>query len=429
MTKASPENVALLKFLAGDGMFETARQQVEQLKKVGAKYIIAIAHLGIDEGSAPNSSVDLIENVEGIDVVIDGHSHSVLDGEKKNDTILTSAGTKLSHAGVVIIDDKNIESGLISAKDYHSVDQVVDIKIRMVAEEIDSKLSEVFAKTESYLDGNRAPGVRTQETNLGDYAADAILWSAQQAVSDKVDAAITNGGGIRASIKKGHVTMKDMKTVFPYGNTIATVKVTGAQLLEILEASTFSTPASLGAFPQVAGIEFTLNTSIPYINGEQYPDSTYFAPAKPGARITDVKIAGEALDLNKTYTVATNDFLAAGGDTYYLFKSLECYNTYVALEDALINYTKKVYDGVISEEKYGKPVGRITITNEPGTKEDPKESDVTYTVVKGDTLWGIAVKYFGDGTRYVELFELNKRIIKDPDVIYITQVLRIPVKK
>ncbi|HHY64982.1 MAG TPA: LysM peptidoglycan-binding domain-containing protein [Clostridiaceae bacterium] len=428
-TKANPKNVATLNFLAGEELYAKAQEVVDKLKAAGVEYIVCVAHLGIDDSSVPNRSNDVIENVDGIDILIDGHSHSVVEGKKIGDTILAQTGTKLANAGVIIMDKDSIEAKLIPASEYTEIDQEVSDAVNKVAEEIDQQLSAVFARTEVLLDGERAPGVRTQETNLGDFAADAILWAAEQATGAKIDGAITNGGGIRATIKAGDVTMKDMKTVFPFGNTIATVKVTGKQLLEVLEASCSAAPEALGAFPQVAGIEFTIDTTVPYVNGEQYPDSTYFAPASPGSRIKNVKVGGEPLDLNKVYTIATNDFLAAGGDTYYVFKNLESYNTYVALEDALVNYTAEVLGGTITAEKYGKPAGRINIIL--AAAEEEKEPEVTYilyTVVKGDCLWKIAEKYLGSGFRYVEIYELNKDIIKNPNLIYINQVLKIPAK-
>ena len=157
--------------------------------------------------------------------------------------------------------------------------------------------------------------------------------------------------------------MLTMKTVFPFGNEVAVLTVTGAELLEALEAATCSTPEAIGAFPQVAGIEFTIDTSVPYENGEQYPDSTYFAPAKPGSRVTIATVGGQPFDAEALYTIATNDFTAAGGDTYYAFKyafQTTGYKTGVALEDALVNYTSTVLDGTIGEQ-YADPQGRITV--------------------------------------------------------------------
>lgn len=361
LTKANPENVSSLNFEAGKDLYKEAQKQVDELKAAGADYIICVSHLGIDSSSKPNRSTDVMMNVQGIDVIIDGHSHSVLDGIEGAKTIVESAGTKFAYAGVITLDGKSIVADLVSAANYKKVDPSINASVNAISAKIDAQLSTVFATTEVLLDGNKAPGVRTQETNLGDFAADAILWAANQAVGGGVDAAITNGGGIRASIAAGDITMKTMKTVFPFGNTVSTIKVTGAQLLELLEAATFSTPASLGAFPQVSGITFTVDTTVAYVNGTLYPASTYYAPANPGARIKDVTVAGKPLELDKVYTLATNDFTAAGGDTYYLFKGAEKYNTYIALEDALINYTDKVLGGVITAEKYGKAAGRITV--------------------------------------------------------------------
>ena len=365
-TKSHPDKVKGTAFHAGEELYADAQAQVDALKKDGCKYIIAVTHLGIDEGSAPNRSIDVAQNVTGIDLMIDGHSHSVLDGSdpanKYGSTLIVSTGEKIANVGVIILDKDNYKAGLIPAANYSKTEASVAAEIKTVNDSVDAQLSKSFAKTEILLDGNRDPGVRTKETNLGDFAADAILWGANFALGEgKVDAAITNGGGIRASIAKGDVTMKDMATVFPYSNTIATVSVTGAQLLEILESAVYSTPQASGSFPQVSGISFTIKTAVPYVNGAKYSDSTYFAPANPGSRVVDVMVAGKPLDLAKTYTIATNDFTASGGDTYYVFKSCKVYNTGVALEDALVTYTSNVLKGVITEAKYGKSAGRIVL--------------------------------------------------------------------
>ena len=161
--------------------------------------------------------------------------------------------------------------------------------------------------------------VRTGETNLGNLITDALVWGAAEA-GTKVDAAVTNGGGIRASISKGNITKKDINTVLPFGNTLSIVKVTGAELLEALEASTYCTPETIGGFPHVSGIVFTVDTGKVYDQGEQYPGSTYYGP-KSIQRVSIQSVGGKAFDPNATYTIATNDFMAAGGDTYYAFKT------------------------------------------------------------------------------------------------------------
>ena len=179
-----------------------------------------------------------------------------------------------------------------------------------------------------------------------------------------MDAALTNGGGIREALAKGDISKKSLLAVFPFGNTVATIDVTGAQLLEALEAATCTTPEAIGAFPQVSGIEFTLNTGVPYVNGTQYANSTYYAPANPGSRVTISTVNGEAFDPAATYTIATNDFTAKGGDTYGVFKTAGGWKDVgVSLEDALINYTTEELDGTITAEQYGEPAGRITIVD------------------------------------------------------------------
>ena len=382
MTKAHPDKVKGITFAKEEELYAVAQAQVDELRAAGCDVVICLGHLGDSDESQPNRSVDLLEKVTGIDLLVDGHSHSTIDGgEMTGDTLRVSTGEYSEAIGYVVIarEGEGEEAKLAMTAGLYTMecddgaflatgvclepDEAVDAIVSKVNDEVEATLSATFAKTEVLLNGERAPGVRTEETNLGDFAADAILWSAQQAVGDQVVAALTNGGGIRASIEIGDVTMKTMKTVFPFGNEVATLNVTGAELLEALEAATWSTPDAIGAFPQVAGIEYTIDTTVPYENGDMYPNSTYYAPAKPGSRVTIATVGGEPWDAEKMYTIATNDFTAAGGDTYYVFAyafQQTGIKTGVALEDALVNYTQQVLGGVIGEA-YAQPQGRITI--------------------------------------------------------------------
>lgn len=212
-------------------------------------------------------------------------------------------------------------------------------------------------------------GVRTTETNLGDFAADAILWQARQTLGEEnVDAALTNGGGIREALAKGDISKKSLLAVFPFGNTRRHHRRDRAQLLEALEAATCTTPEAIGAFPQVSGIEFTLNTGVPYVNGTQYANSTYYAPANPGSRVTISTVNGEAFDPAATYTIATNDFTAKGGDTYGVFKTAGGWkDAGVSLEDALINYTTEELDGTITAEQQASPPAASPLWTSPPT--------------------------------------------------------------
>ena len=405
-TKAHPAKVKGIEFLQGEDMFAAAQEQVDFLLAEGCNFIIALGHLGIDDESKGNRSIDLIEAVTGIDLFVDGHSHTVLpNGRQEGDTLLVSAGTALANIGVVVFDpaDESLAARLLGIVDgekaYTGIDEelaaVINARNKLVT---DTLKGEVIGATEVLLYGKNTvdpPGVRVAETNLGDFATDALLWLARREYGeDFVDAALTNGGGIRDSIPNDseaefpyEITMLDMVTVFPFGNQVEVVEITGAQLLEALEAATFSNPGAVGAFPQVSGIEFKIYNFIPYAQGAQYPSSTYFAPANPGSRIRDVKVGGEPLDLEQVYRVATNDFTAAGGDTYLVFKDkLASYSTGVAMEQALIDFLAEELEGVVGEE-YAKPQGRITIFgNGAFTDIDPGAwymDALTYAVVNG----------------------------------------------
>lgn len=370
-TKAHPGKIKGVTFLSGDDMNKAAQAQVDELTAAGCDYIICLGHLGIDDSSKGYRSVDLLEAVTGIDVFIDGHSHSSLDdvkalvGEdcKVGDTLLTSTGTKLATVGAVVISEDGISIESVDLEKYEGSDDVVEEAAQLVIDEVDAAYGEVFAKSEVELCGEKAPGNRTEETNNGDLIADAILWQAKKdgslPVADENVIAITNGGGIRAAIAAGDITKKDVNTVLPFGNTVAYVTVKGSVLLEALEASTYCTPEAVGAFPQVAGIEFTVDTNKAYDQGEQYPGSTYYAPASIN-RVTIESINGKAFDPEATYVVVTNDFLAAGGDTYYAFSVSTSVDTGIPMDEAVMSYITEELKGVVTAEKYGEPQGRIT---------------------------------------------------------------------
>lgn len=203
---------------------------------------------------------------------------------------------------------------------------------------------------------------------MGDLIADAMLWYAKEqgdlGVAEDHVVALTNGGGIRAAIAAGDITKKDVNTVLPFGNTVAYINVKGSVLLEALEASTYCTPEEVGAFPQVAGIEFTVDTTKAFDQGEQYPGSTYYAPASIN-RVTIDSINGQPFDPEADYVVVSNDFLAAGGDTYYAFSVANNIDTGATLDEVVMEYITEVLDGTVTAEQYGEPQGRITVLTEP----------------------------------------------------------------
>lgn len=444
LTKASPLSVKDVDFADGEEMFAIAKEQVKALEAKGCDLIICLGHLGVDDESIGRRSTDLINAVEGIDLFIDGHSHTEFEnGNKVNDTLVVSTGNYLENVGLVAYDKetKEMEAGLISVEEFAAKVGTYDETVaKLVADdvaEVSAAYSAIIGKTLYDLNGNKAPGVRTEETNLGDFAPDAYLYAARKYVEERgmnlnVVGAISNGGGIRASIPAGEISMDTLCTVFPFGNTVALVTVTGEQLLEALEASTFSTPTAIGGFSQVSGIVYEINTGVEFVNGEQYPDSTYFAPANPGSRVTIKTVGGQAFDPKAEYTIAVNNFMAAGGDTYYVFNEASFnYDTEVVDSEALIDYVINGLGGVIGEE-YKAPQGRITIVNEPATapvkpaeptKPVVEEGSLLYVVVKGDSLWSIAKANLGDGNRWGEIYNDNKATIANPGMIYVGQEL------
>ena len=403
-TKANPALIQGLTFLAGDEMYAAVQTQVDAARTDGADIVIVLTHLGVDSSSEPNTSYDLYKKVNGIDFIIDGHSHTVMTKGPEGEPI-QSTGTALNNIGVITIDNatKKIESNElipiwhteevdgkeVTVYDYTKSDATVANDAKAIIDPIDADYDQKFAESAVDLNGAKAPGNRTEETNLGDLITDAMMWAIKTkapGVDMNNAVAITNGGGIRAAIAKGDITKKDVNTVLPFGNTLAVVYVKGSELLEALEVSTYCTPKSLGGFPQFAGMEVELNTACEYdANDTTYPGSTYFGP-KSINRITIKTVNGKAFDKDATYAVITNNFLAAGGDTYYAFAAAQTqFDTGLPLDEILMEYITVELNGVVTD-KYAAPQGRLTIVNNPpvpGQPGSPATGDTGVVIYMG----------------------------------------------
>ena len=403
-TKANPALIQGLTFLAGDEMYAAVQTQVDAARTDGADIVIVLTHLGVDSSSEPNTSYDLYKKVSGIDFIIDGHSHTVMTKGPEGEPI-QSTGTALNNIGVITIDNatKKIESNElipiwhteevdgtnVTVYDYTKSDETVANAAKAIIDPIDADYDQKFAESAVDLNGAKAPGNRTEETNLGDLITDAMMWAIKTkapGVDMNNAVAITNGGGIRAAIAKGDITKKDVNTVLPFGNTLAVVYVKGSELLEALEVSTYCTPKSLGGFPQFAGMEVELNTACEYdANDTTYPGSTYFGP-KSINRITIKTVNGKAFDKDATYAVITNNFLAAGGDTYYAFAAAQTqFDTGLPLDEILMEYITVELNGVVTD-KYAAPQGRLTIVNNPpvpGQPGSPATGDTGVVIYMG----------------------------------------------
>lgn len=355
-TKSNPKNTEGLDFT---NYIEAARVQVAKLKAEGADVVVDLVHLGLDKASEERSDL-LAQKVAGIDLIIDGHSHTLLEnGKLENGVLIAQTGDHTKNIGEVTL---VVEDGKVSGKSakLHHYDELkgleADKEVLDKIEEVEKAnkpyLDRVIGKTAVDLDGLR-DHVRTGETNLGNLVTDAML------DLTKADVALTNGGGIRASIAKGDIKMGDVLQAFPFANYPVVIEITGQTLKDALEYGVDSAPEAVGKFPHVAGMTFK-----------------YDQNKAAGSRVFDVLVGKDPLDLKKTYKLVTNDFLAIGGDGYEMFKDAKKLAEYPLLSEVLANYIEK--------EKLVDPKveGRVVVADMPKTEED----NPAFTDVKGH--WG-----------------------------------------
>ncbi len=429
-----------------------AVQKAVDAASAEADYVICVGHLGIDEESAPWRVTDVISNCTGIDAFIDGHSHSEYSAEYalKDGEAATAqqTGTKLANVGKLTIKaDGTIESELISLETVEA-DAAATEFIAGVTAKFDDLQNTVVAKTSVDLttkneDGSRA--VRSKETNLGDLCADAYL-NVMGA-----DVAFVNGGGVRADIPAGDITFGQIVSVHPFGNVACLAEVSGQQILDALELGSSALPGELGGFLQVAGLTYSVNTAVP--SSVVLNDQSEFVEVSGERRVFDVCVGGEPIDPAKTYKLASHNYmLKSCGDGYTMFgtdKINLLADETVIDNQVLINYIVDFLGGEVGEQ-YAAAQGRITIVNDPvivpvlppeatepevtepvATEPEvtePAASGETYTVVSGDCLWKIAKKTLGDSSLWKDVYEVNKDIIKNVNLIFPGQVLAIPAK-
>ena len=367
-SKVNPPMIKGISFASFDDLYASAQIAVNSLKEQGADLIIGLTHLGVDDESAENGyrSLDLYDKVPDIDFLIDAHSHTVMTGGENGEPI-QSTGTGLKYIGVVVIDNETktvADNFLMETAGLEKYEKPA-AAVKAVIDAVDAEYGEVFAESQVVLNGVRDPN-RSEETNMGEFITESMVWSVSSTGGlDQYEGipvlGINNGGGIRASIEKGPVTKRDVQNVLPFGNTIAVVLVNGKELLEVLEASTAFTPESMGAFPQTCGMEWTVDTTVPYDQGELYilngKEGSYYAPASI-KRVSIKSVGGEPFDPDSLYVVVTNNFCAAGGDTYNAFNRAYSqgfgFDTGIQMDEALISYVEEALGGVIGE-KYAEP--------------------------------------------------------------------------
>lgn len=327
-----------------------------------------MAHLGIAAETSPWMSTEVITHTTGIDVVLDGHSHSVLDGERvKNkdgkEVLLSSTGTKLQNIGVLRISKEGSLSTSLLKWSTETADFISDIQAQF-----NETLAQVVAKSDVDLvihePGTEPPVriIRVAETNLGDLCADAY-----KAMSD-ADIAFVNGGGIRTNIKIGDVTYNDILKVHPFGNALCMVEATGQEILDALEMGARVVPEENGGFLQVAGLTYEIHTYVP--SSVKLSDEGMFIAVEGEYRVKNVLVGGEPLDLAKTYTLASHNYmLKNGGDGFTMFQDNPLLLEDVMLDNqVLINYITQSLGGVVGEG-YTDPHGQGRIVAVPEKAE------------------------------------------------------------
>ena len=361
-------------FAAGEDLYKTVQSVVDEVREKGADFVVVISHLGVEEGSEPNRATDLIANTTGIDALIDGHSHTTAPFELIADksgkkVVYTQTGTKLNAIGkLTITKDGSIKAELVSEAEK---DPEVTAFIDNLKSEYESLVNTVVAHTAvelSITDENGVRAVRNRETAIGDLCADAY-----RAVAD-TDIAFVNGGGIRATIKKGDITTANMISVHPYGNYLCSCYATGAEILDALEHSVANTQAvaaqdgkavgESGGFLQVSGLKFTIDTSIP--SSVKKDDKGLFVAVEGERKVKDVYVEKngewEPIDPEATYTVACHNYMLQDmGDGYTMFADNQYILDNVMLDNqVIITYICDFLGGNVGEE-YSAPQGRITI--------------------------------------------------------------------
>lgn len=371
----------------GQALYDDVQFAVDAIRRAGATKVIAVGHLGDDPSSSPWTSEEVIAHVSGLDAFIDGHSHSEVSGQQilgadGEPVLLTQTGEYLNNVGIMVIDYETgeIQSDLIVCEDilktvknkdgtessvvsghrltselYSGPEWVNDYTISFAKNQwinkVNQKLKQKIGESQVILDNYAEDGtrlVRKQETNTGDFAADALYYLFDQ-MDMNVDAAIVNGGGIRNQAVTGTMTYKTCKDIHTFGNIACLQTVTGQQLLDALEwgARFAGSDQECGGFLQVSGIRYQIDTD--------WPDSTqkdgngmWIGGPTGGYRVHDVAIydretdSWRALELQETYRLAGYNYtLRNSGDGYNMFSSAVNVVDYV-MEDYMVlaNYAQ-----------------------------------------------------------------------------------------
>lgn len=382
------------KFIGGDSGVNLANQvqtTVDEIRNQNVNYVVLLTHLGIVDESDHNyefSSCYLANHTKGIDAIIDGHSHTVMErlnvkNTEGKDVPISQTGTGFNNVGKLTIKNGNFDFKLIDK--YDKKDPYVSGEMAIVKDVLDILLDIKISHTDfdlTTLDEDGIRLVRTRETNLGDLVADAFLEAANKATTTQI--AFVNAGGIRGDknkkppIQKGDITYKHALNVSPYSNLVCIVKLKGQDILDMFEYFVMNVQTEYkkdgqplgesGSFPQVSNLKCTINASIPspaiVVPGTEIFD--HVDSGKP-RRITEMKVFENnqwvPIDSEKEYNVASTDYIIKNGGcgmVNFLKHKTIVKEDIIADNEALINFFSKRPGGI--DEAYRTPQGRITVT-------------------------------------------------------------------
>lgn len=303
-----------------------AAQELMPKLRASHDVVIGLTHIGLDKSSVVTTE-QLVKEVPGFDIIIDGHSHTTLPkGMKVGNTLICQTGRyghALGKVELVVKDHKlrKVQASLLNRQGVEKLAKTPDEGVAQALQEINMQVKmdteTVVAESPRELTAAREI-VRTQESEMGNLAADAL----RQATG--ADVAVVNGGNLRAGLPAGKITKGAVLDVFPFNNRVLTLAVDGKTLKSMLELSVQYLPAAFGGFLNVSGMTFTVDTK---------------APA--GQRVSEVKVQGQPLAESKNYMVAVNDFTAFGGDGYEMLKGAQMKGDFGPLEDIFVEYLQK----------------------------------------------------------------------------------------
>ena len=345
-------NGVLLYDLKQDDFYQLVQQAVDKARGEGADYVVLLSHIGETPQSMGFSSHRLVNKTRGIDVVLDGHSHEIIEGASvKNldgkEILVTQTGTQFANVGKLLITpDGRITTHLIKTKEIPYEDARITAATDSIRQKVKAVTSKVVGHSDYMLlvsDENDQWVVRGKETNAGDLVADAYRYAM------KADIGMENGGGIRNNIMAGDITYGDVIGMLPYDNTLRRISVTAAQLKEMLTRCTAFVPALDGNFPQCSGLRFTVHSKSHTVSDIEIlqPDGSY-AP----------------IDMHRTYSVALTSYNHEGGGFFEVFKKCPVLQeSTMRYYEALSDYISQVLGGNTGKA-YAQPQGRIKIVKD-----------------------------------------------------------------